>query len=243
MQDESRGDAAGESVEQKFDGVGSLVVAQQDGGLSIDELEGFTARGVLSARTIEVSDGRAIFTTVDPNVFGPELELGQGLVGFQGRDGVGGCLNIQTINVTGLLGHGVLLLHNSFSVREVFGVAPAMAGPMDANWGWTPRGIRSSLAKNDPFVPTLGATVLEKAPKVLEAIIVALPETAGSALYGMVDVLAATGTLWRQLVEDGPGTALIHPRIVSLSREPFRCGNDIPVTPDLAIGMSAKRIS
>jgi hypothetical protein len=39
---------------------------------------------------------------------------------------------------------------------------------------------------------------LEKAPKVLEAIIVALPETAGSALYGMVDVLAATGTLWRR---------------------------------------------
>ena len=77
--------------------------------------------------------------------------------------------------------------------------------------------------------------LLEKAPKVLEAIIVALPETAGSALYGMVDVLAATGTLWRQLVGDDPGTALIHPRIVSLSREPFRCGNDIPVTPDLTI--------
>jgi transcriptional regulator GlxA family with amidase domain len=76
---------------------------------------------------------------------------------------------------------------------------------------------------------------MAKAPKVLEAIIVALPETAGSALYGMVDVLAATGTLWRQLVGDDPGTALIHPRIVSPSREPFRCGNGIPVTPDLAI--------
>jgi len=76
---------------------------------------------------------------------------------------------------------------------------------------------------------------LEKAPKALEAIIVALPETAGSALYGMVDVLSATGTLWRQLVGEDPGTALIHPRIVSLSREPFRCGNAIPVTPDLGI--------
>ena len=51
----------------------------------------------------------------------------------------------------------------------------------------------------------------------------------------MVDVLAATGTLWRQFVGDDPGTALIHPQIVSLSREPFRCGNDIPVTPDLTI--------
>ena len=76
---------------------------------------------------------------------------------------------------------------------------------------------------------------MAKAPKVLEAIIVALPETAGSALYGMVDVLAATGTLWRQLVGGDPGTGLIRPRIVSLSRKPFRCGNDIPVSPDLAI--------
>ena len=72
---------------------------------------------------------------------------------------------------------------------------------------------------------------MAKAPKVLEAIIVALPETAGSALYGMVDVLAATGTLWRQLVGDDPGTGLIRPRIVSLSPKPFRCGNDIPVSP------------
>jgi transcriptional regulator GlxA family with amidase domain len=72
------------------------------------------------------------------------------------------------------------------------------------------------------------------APQVLEAIIVALPETAGSALYGMVDVLAAAGTLWRQLVGDEPGVGLIRPRIVSLSREQFRCGNGIPVNPDLA---------
>ena len=69
----------------------------------------------------------------------------------------------------------------------------------------------------------------------IEALIVALPETAGSALYGMLDVLAATGTLWRQLVGDEPGTPLIRPRIVALSRQPFRCGNDIPIHPELAI--------
>jgi transcriptional regulator GlxA family with amidase domain len=51
----------------------------------------------------------------------------------------------------------------------------------------------------------------------------------------MVDVLAATGTLWHQLVGDDPGVGLIRPRIVSLSREQFRCGNGIPVSPDLAI--------
>jgi len=69
----------------------------------------------------------------------------------------------------------------------------------------------------------------------VDALIVALPETAGSALYGMVDVLAATGTLWRQLVGEAPGPSLIRPRIVALSREPFACGNGIPVIPSLSI--------
>src|SRR5690606_9406444 len=32
----------------------------------------------------------------------------------------------------------------------------------------------------------------------VEALMVAVPETAGSALYGMFDVLAATGNLWQQ---------------------------------------------
>ena len=77
-------------------------------------------------------------------------------------------------------------------------------------------------------------------PRALEAHILALPETAGSALYGMVDVLAATGTLWQQLVEREPGFTLIRPRIVSQSREAFRCGNDIPVVPDLVIDEVSK---
>jgi transcriptional regulator GlxA family with amidase domain len=78
--------------------------------------------------------------------------------------------------------------------------------------------------------------VPQSEPRPLEAQILALPETAGSALYGMVDILAATGTLWPQLVDREPGFALIRPRVVGLSREPFRCGNGIPVVPDLAIG-------
>lgn len=72
-------------------------------------------------------------------------------------------------------------------------------------------------------------------PEVSEAHIVALPETAGSALYGMLDVLAATGTLWGQLVGEELGHRRIKPKVVSYSREPFRCGNGIPVNPDLAI--------
>jgi len=69
----------------------------------------------------------------------------------------------------------------------------------------------------------------------IDALIVALPETAGSALYGMVDVLGATGTLWQQLVGEQPGAGLIRPRIVSHIREPFRCGNNIPVDPDFCV--------
>ena len=68
----------------------------------------------------------------------------------------------------------------------------------------------------------------------IEANVLALPETAGSALYGMIDVLAATGTLWRELVGEDAGARLIAPRIVSRLREPFRCGNGIPVSPDLS---------
>src|SRR3546814_5860726 len=64
------------------------------------------------------------------------------------------------------------------------------------------------------------------------AVIVALPETAGSALYGMVDVRWATGTLWQELVGEEPGPQLIRPRIVSVSRAAFQCGNGIPVMPE-----------
>jgi len=68
----------------------------------------------------------------------------------------------------------------------------------------------------------------------LKALIVAVPETAGSALYGMVDVLSAAGTIWPTLVRDGAPLRLIEPRIVSTTLEPFVCGNGIPVTPHVA---------
>ena len=63
----------------------------------------------------------------------------------------------------------------------------------------------------------------EAEAKTIEALIVALPESAGSAIYGLVDIFASTGTLWRKLVGDRPGRRLIEPKIVSLSRGSFRC--------------------
>ena len=81
-------------------------------------------------------------------------------------------------------------------------------------------------------MPVLNA-VTGRQSKPVEAFVLALPETAGSALYGMVDVLAATGTLWNDLVGEEAGRQLIVPRIVSPYRKPFTCGNNIPVSPEL----------
>jgi transcriptional regulator GlxA family with amidase domain len=71
--------------------------------------------------------------------------------------------------------------------------------------------------------------------KSLDALILALPDSAGSAIYGLVDVFASTGTLWRQLVGEDPGEMLIRPKIVSLSRDQFQCANGIPVTPEATV--------
>lgn len=70
----------------------------------------------------------------------------------------------------------------------------------------------------------------------IDALIVTVPETAGSALYGMIDVLASAGNLWQQLVGVSPQHKLIQPRILSLATKRFECGNGIPVNPEVCIG-------
>ncbi|MDZ3822820.1 MAG: helix-turn-helix domain-containing protein [Pseudoxanthomonas sp.] len=70
----------------------------------------------------------------------------------------------------------------------------------------------------------------------IEVLILAIPETAGSALYGMVDVLSAAGTIWETLAGAVPGQPLFRVRIVSPEPSPFVCGNGIPVAPALAVG-------
>jgi len=47
--------------------------------------------------------------------------------------------------------------------------------------------------------------------------------------------LAATGTLWQELVGEEQHASLIRPSIVALSGDPFRCGNNIPVNPDISL--------
>jgi transcriptional regulator GlxA family with amidase domain len=71
----------------------------------------------------------------------------------------------------------------------------------------------------------------------IDVAIVAVPETAGSALYGMVDVLSAAGSIWQTLARAAaPARRLFRVRIVSNARGPFRCGHRVPVTPDAALG-------
>jgi transcriptional regulator GlxA family with amidase domain len=81
---------------------------------------------------------------------------------------------------------------------------------------------------------------MKSAKKPLEAMIVAIPESSGSALYGMFDVLSVTGNIWQTLSRTGGEQSLIRPRIVSVTTEPFHCGNNIPVQPDLDINTADK---
>jgi transcriptional regulator GlxA family with amidase domain len=65
--------------------------------------------------------------------------------------------------------------------------------------------------------------------------IIAVEETAGSALYGMKDVLMAAGAIWQTLVWEETVQALFEVKIVSVKSDLFSCGNGIPVAPDCSI--------
>jgi transcriptional regulator GlxA family with amidase domain len=77
-------------------------------------------------------------------------------------------------------------------------------------------------------VPAVGGT------EPLDVLIVAVPETVASVLYGLVDVLSAAGTLWQTLVRESP-RQLFRVRIVSMDPRPFTCGHSLPVRPDFEI--------
>jgi transcriptional regulator GlxA family with amidase domain len=62
----------------------------------------------------------------------------------------------------------------------------------------------------------------------VDVLIVAVPETAGSALYGMLDVLLAAGNIWQTLVRDGPQQTLFRVRI--------NPGAGILILPELWLG-------
>ncbi|MCK5395262.1 MAG: helix-turn-helix domain-containing protein [Gammaproteobacteria bacterium] len=69
----------------------------------------------------------------------------------------------------------------------------------------------------------------------IKVLIVAVPETAGSALYGMVDVLLAAGNIWQTLVRSETEDKLFQVSIISPEKTIFSCGNHIPVNPEFSI--------
>lgn len=78
-------------------------------------------------------------------------------------------------------------------------------------------------------------TVTQSQSSPIEVAIVAVPETAGSALYGMVDVLLAAGNIWQTLIRSEEKNRLFNVRIISVTSDPFECGNRIPVKPDYSV--------
>lgn len=74
------------------------------------------------------------------------------------------------------------------------------------------------------------------AQQPVRVLVVAVPETSGSALYGMVDVLKAAGNIWQTLVRSPDATRLFDVNIVSPLEGIFHCGNDIPVEPAVTLG-------
>jgi len=74
----------------------------------------------------------------------------------------------------------------------------------------------------------------------IDVIIIAVAETAGSALYGMVDVLLASGNIWQTLARTNSADTLFRVRILSPTGKPFICGNGIPVNPELSVEDDAR---
>lgn len=74
-----------------------------------------------------------------------------------------------------------------------------------------------------------------KRGRPLETLVLALPETAGSALYGLVDVLMTTGRIWQALLRSELGPLPFNVRVASVGRRTFRCGNGIPVSPSVSL--------
>lgn len=62
-----------------------------------------------------------------------------------------------------------------------------------------------------------------------------MPETAGSALYGMSDVLNAAGNIWQALARIDTPQQLFRVRIVGPTVKLFTCGHGVPVRPDCSI--------
>ncbi len=77
--------------------------------------------------------------------------------------------------------------------------------------------------------------------RAIETLVLALPETAGAALYGLVDVLTSAGLVWAKMMRSEPASLPFNVRIASMGTRSFRCGNGIPVSPSVASATTFRR--
>lgn len=61
--------------------------------------------------------------------------------------------------------------------------------------------------------------------------LIALPESGGSVLYGLYDILSSVGTTWCELTGEDHGTPPFDVKIVARTTRLFRCAGGIPVSP------------
>ena len=65
--------------------------------------------------------------------------------------------------------------------------------------------------------------------------LLALPESSGSVLYGLYDVLSATGNIWSQITGEQESSAGMTVEIVSPDKAPFTCWGGVPVAPHASL--------
>lgn len=77
-------------------------------------------------------------------------------------------------------------------------------------------------------------------PKPTRVSLVALPESSASVLYGLYDVLSATGRIWSQITGEAEAAAGLKVEIVAPETRPFTCWGGVPVAPHASF---AERLS
>ena len=65
--------------------------------------------------------------------------------------------------------------------------------------------------------------------------ILALPESSGVVLYGLLEVLSTYSDIWTQLTGENSDQAGFDVKIVAPAKEPFTCVAGVPVAPHAAL--------
>lgn len=76
-------------------------------------------------------------------------------------------------------------------------------------------------------------------PPPLQVRLIALPETTPSALYGLLEVLSAVGTVWPEMTGAPPAGRIFDVAIIAESRAPLTCALGVPVAPQASFSDNA----